>query len=64
MAYKLSKSSKIDPVRPQCKKKIFYTAEDARDMIHHITETRVTREIHPYKCPICGLWHLTSKAGK
>jgi predicted RNA-binding Zn-ribbon protein involved in translation (DUF1610 family) len=64
MAYKLSKKMKIDSVQPVCRKKIFYTAEEAQDMIRHITETRVTREIRPYKCPNCGLWHLTSRALK
>jgi len=35
--------------------------EEAQDMIRHITETRIAREIHAYRCPVCGFWHLTSK---
>ena len=64
MAYELSKNIKIDPVEPLCKKRAYYSAEEAQEMIRHITETRVTRSIRYYQCPVCGLWHLTSRKEK
>jgi len=61
MRYKLNKN-KPDPLAgPVCKKKAYHTKEEAEDMIHYITETRVTRIIKAYQCKVCGLWHLTSK---
>lgn len=47
-------------------KKTFKTqvqAENAVRRLRRITEThdRVFRPLTPYRCPICGLWHLTSK---
>jgi hypothetical protein len=64
MAYKLSKNLKIDPVEPLCRKKAYNSAEEAQDMIRHIAEMRVTRPIRHYQCPVCGLWHLTSRREK
>jgi hypothetical protein len=61
MRYNKSDINKISPIEPVCKKKIYYSQEEARDMIRHISETRVVREISAYKCTICGFWHLTSK---
>jgi hypothetical protein len=61
MAYKSSKSRSVDPIRPPCKKEMFQTFEEAEDMIRYIHETRITRDLHAYKCEICGMWHLTSK---
>jgi len=61
MAYKLSNIKKITPVNPPCKKTMYNSLEDARDMIRYINENRSTRELHAYKCPVCGFWHLTSK---
>jgi len=61
MRYKHSDIKKIFPVEPVCKKKIYYSREEALDMISDIRETRVVREISAYKCSICGFWHLTSK---
>lgn len=56
------KAKNIDPIQPACRKNIYHSAEEANDMIRHITETRVTRPIKAYKCTICGFWHLTSKS--
>jgi len=64
MAYKLSKNRKIDTVEPLCRKKSYNSPEEAQDMIRNIMETRVTRAIRFYQCPVCGLWHLTSRALK
>jgi len=62
MRYKKSDIKKISPIEPVCKKKIYYSQEEARDMISHIMETRVVREISAYKCTVCGFWHLTSRS--
>jgi len=51
----------IDPIQPSCRKAIYNSMEEAQDMIKHIKETRVVREITAYKCLICGFWHLTSR---
>jgi len=64
MAYKLSKNRKIDSVEPLCRKKTYNSPEEAQEMIRQIMETRVTRAIHFYQCPVCGLWHLTSRREK
>lgn len=61
MAYKLLKNKKIEPVKPVCRKTIYYSLEEAQTMIRHINETRITRQINAYQCNICGKWHLTSK---
>jgi len=62
MGYKLSNIKKIDPIEPPCKKTIYTTPEEAQDMIKFIKENRSVRDIHAYKCSICGFWHLTSKS--
>lgn len=62
MVYQRSNIKNINPIQPTCKKAIYNTQEDALDMIAHIKETRVVREISAYKCTICGFWHLTSRA--
>jgi hypothetical protein len=64
MAYKLLKNRKIEPLGPLCRKKVYNSPEEAQEMIRNIMETRVTRPIHFYKCPVCGLWHLTSRREK
>lgn len=64
MTYKYSKSNKPDPLQPSCRKKIYNTPEEAREMIDFINENRVVRHIHAYKCSVCGFWHLTSKPEK
>jgi hypothetical protein len=61
MGYRQSYIKKTDPVEPPCKKTMYNTAEEARDMIRYINEKRVGKEIRAYKCDICGFWHLTSK---
>jgi len=63
MAYKLTKRNNIDPIQPGCKKPVYYSEQEAQDMIKYIKETRVVREIRAYKCDVCGYWHLTSKSG-
>jgi hypothetical protein len=62
MDYKASKRKKTVPIEPLCKKTIYHSSEDAQDMIRHIRENRIAREIRAYKCPVCGFWHLTSKS--
>jgi hypothetical protein len=62
MAYKLSDIKKIQPVDPPCKKTIYYSLEEAQEMIRYIKENRSIRELYAYKCNICGFWHLTSKS--
>ncbi|HEX2968572.1 MAG TPA: hypothetical protein VHO46_05660 [Bacteroidales bacterium] len=54
----------IEPIQPLCRKTAYHTPEEADDMIRYITETRVTKSIHSYKCPVCGFWHLTSGTHK
>jgi hypothetical protein len=54
----------INPILPPCKKKIYHSMEEANDAIGYIKETRVTREIRAYQCPVCGSWHLTSSSRK
>jgi hypothetical protein len=61
MVYKVSKNNSINPIEPSCKKTIYYTLEEAQDMIKHINENRSLKKINAYKCMICGFWHLTSK---
>jgi hypothetical protein len=64
MGYKLSNIKNINPIEPPCKKPIYHSPEEAQDVIRHIQESRVVREIRVYKCQSCGFWHLTSKSGK
>jgi hypothetical protein len=61
MAYKTSKVKNITPIELPCRKKIYYSPEEAQEMIRYIRETRTVREIHAYKCTSCGFYHLTSK---
>jgi len=62
MGYKLSKIKKINPIEPPCRKTMYYSIEEANDMIKYIKENRVIQNIHAYKCISCGFWHLTSKS--
>jgi hypothetical protein len=61
MGYRQPKIKNIDPVEPPCKKKIYYTPEEASDMIKYLRENRTNKPISVYKCTICGFWHLTSR---
>jgi hypothetical protein len=61
MSYKKSNIKQLTPLEPSCKKAIYTSVEEATDMIMHIKETRVVRDISAYKCTICGFWHLTSR---
>jgi hypothetical protein len=62
MGYKPSDKTKIPPIEPPCKKTMYNSLEDAQAIINHIKENRIARDIHAYKCTICGFWHLTSKS--
>jgi len=62
MGYKLSNIRNIQSVEPPCKKTIYYSEEEAKDMIRYLQENRTGKQIHTYKCEICGFWHLTSKS--
>lgn len=62
MAFRLSNIKKIDPLGPPCAKKVYYSLEEAQDMVNYIRESRRVREINAYKCLLCGFWHLTSKS--
>jgi hypothetical protein len=55
---------KVEPIEPLCRKPAYNSMEEAQDMIRYITENRVVKEIRPYKCNICGFWHLTSHQKK
>jgi hypothetical protein len=58
----LLRFKKTDPLEPLCKKTAYHTFEEAQDIIKYIREKRAGKEIHPYKCEVCGFWHLTSKS--
>lgn len=62
MGYKPSDKKKIPPIDLPCKKAMYNSLEDAQAMINHIKENRISKDIHAYKCTICGFWHLTSKS--
>jgi hypothetical protein len=64
MTYRISNKINIHPIEPLCRKKIYNSPEEAQAMIDYIRENRRVREIHAYKCTICGFWHLTSKVQK
>jgi hypothetical protein len=61
MAYKTTRGKRPEPVDPPCNKTIYHSAEEAMDVVRHITETRVVRALRPYRCSVCGFWHLTSR---
>jgi hypothetical protein len=58
--HKLSKTDKIIPIEPPCKKTIYKSKEEAQEAIKYMKEIRVV-ELNCYHCSICGFWHLTSK---
>jgi predicted RNA-binding Zn-ribbon protein involved in translation (DUF1610 family) len=64
MGLKFSGNKKIQPIEPVCKKTMYSSPEEAQEMIRYIKEHRSTRNLYAYKCPVCGLWHLTSKTEK
>ncbi|MDP4221857.1 MAG: hypothetical protein Q8868_00980 [Bacteroidota bacterium] len=64
MVLKTSNKTKIAPIEPICRKIVYTSREEAEAAIAHIKEIRRVREIHAYRCNICGFWHLTSKSGK
>lgn len=62
MKYPRSKIKAVSSLEPPCRKTIYHSKEEAEDLIKHIAETRGGKEIKPYKCEVCGFWHLTSKS--
>jgi hypothetical protein len=62
MGYKIPKKNNINPIEPPCRKTIYYSQQEAEEMIKYIKESRIVRDIRVYKCTICGFWHLTSKS--
>lgn len=61
MKYRQTSGKKVEPIGFSCRKAVYHTREEAQAVIDHIKETRVTREIKPYQCTVCGFWHLTSR---
>jgi hypothetical protein len=64
MAYRSSKKQSVDPISPGCNKTIYNSREEAEEMIRHIMETRHVKDLGTYQCPVCGLWHLTSRTDR
>ncbi len=62
VVYKSSNFKSLDPIVPSCKKKMYNSLEEARDMIRYIQENRTVRDLNAYQCRSCGMWHLTSKS--
>ncbi|MCU0408028.1 MAG: hypothetical protein MUD02_03675 [Bacteroidales bacterium] len=61
MAYRLNNNMSAAPLEARCRKEAYTSMEDARAMARYINETRSSREIRVYKCPVCEYWHLTSR---
>lgn len=61
MSLPISKKKKPDPLETPCKKTMYYSPEEAQDMIDYIIENRGGPDLHSYKCSVCGFWHLTRK---
>jgi hypothetical protein len=61
MRYRQPDNKRILPIELPCKKTMYNSPEEAQEMINYLKENRRIREIHVYKCEICGFWHLTSK---
>jgi hypothetical protein len=62
VAYRPKNIKPVDPLTPACNKTIYNSLAEAEEMIRHIRETRYVRDLNAYQCPICGMWHLTSKS--
>jgi hypothetical protein len=62
VAYTPKKKRPADPITPACNKRIYNSLAEAEEMIRHIRENRHVRDLSAYQCPICGMWHLTSKS--
>jgi hypothetical protein len=58
--YKLTKTEKINPIEPPCKKTIYITQAEALEAIEHMKGIHRI-ELSTYQCSLCGYWHLTSK---
>ncbi|MDY0099888.1 MAG: hypothetical protein RBR81_11855 [Bacteroidales bacterium] len=64
MALKKITGKDPEPLGLPCKKAIYHSLPEALDMIRHIQETRITRKLRAYQCPVCGFWHLTGSPEK
>jgi len=64
MKYPKIKTDKVSPLGFPCKKAVYHTREEALDMIRYLDEQRTSKPIRPYKCPVCGFWHFTSRTDK
>ena len=61
MKYKATNIQKAYPIEPPCKKTIYDSEMDAREMIKYLkNEKGVKEQLHYYACVICGKYHLTS----
>jgi alanyl-tRNA synthetase len=58
--HRVSKTDKINPIEPPCRKAMYNSQADALEAIKYMTEIRVV-ELKTYQCSVCGFWHLTSK---
>jgi len=45
MGYKLSNTKKLNPIEPSCKKRIYYSPEEAEDMVRYIKENRRVKNL-------------------
>jgi hypothetical protein len=61
MKYKPSRTRKIYPIESPCKKTMYNSLADAKELIEYLQENKGVRGLSAYKCSICGFWHLTSK---
>jgi len=64
MVRKFSNIKNVNPLEPVCRKPVYNSMEEAQEMIRYISDNRVVKELRPYKCNICGYWHLTSHQQK
>ena len=59
MKYKLSKSERIAPLEPRCKKTVYESKVTAQEAIDYVMSGKRVK-LETYQCTICGFWHLTS----
>lgn len=61
MKYKIPENKKLHPIESPCKKTIYDTQDQAKEMIIYLKNEKGIKDLQTYQCHICGLWHLTSK---